>query len=899
MAEQNQYAARSLISDLPPEQGEPMTVEKLRAKLPQTYSSVSDGDLLMAVHRKFYPQTPIHDFLKAFDGVENVQVTIKNPNMQKYWEEQASKPMQGETPADTSKRLYGSLSTPNGGQIMSGIRSGLQGLTYGAGDEIVAGGASLLSGNSYASELQKEQARLQSGRDQYPVTSGVSEVGGALATAGPIISAMPKAATKTGAVLGDIGIGAAFGGVNGLFSSETGQRAAGAGNGALTGAVAGGLTRPVLSAVGGVTGSVRDAVMGALNKGNASRAERAMADLLIKSGKSTDEVIAELNSAKADGQGMFTIADAIGSGGQRTLSGAVRGQAENAQEITDFLLNRQAGQGNRVSSTLADAFGGAVPAVDKEAALVAARKSAADKAFSKARKDAGPVDIRDALSLIESRIGAMRGSGIKGDGIDAVMGALNKGNASRAERAMADLLIKSGKSTDEVIAELNSAKADGQGMFTIADAIGSGGQRTLSGAVRGQAENAQEITDFLLNRQAGQGNRVSSTLADAFGGAVPAVDKEAALVAARKSAADKAFSKARKDAGPVDIRDALSLIESRIGAMRGSGIKGDGIDAKFSEFQRRLSATNPEKSNVGSKSASFGDSGGYTSVELSDFRRVYDIKQEVDDAISSAIKKGKGNQAKELKKLKSSLDKSLEAASPSYRAANDQYRTASRVIDQISAGTKASSGRVRTETVQKQFSGLTDSPKTQTGGNLIVTEITPYGQKDAFRAGYVDPLIAKVENAPLGSNKARPFTSDKFVGDSGAISLDKNLLARKIQRENTMFDTNARVLGGSRTADNQVDIGASNIFASGALQDLMRGRLLSAGGKAIGQVGTVISGKNAQTRNILADALVSHGSAAVPIVKGAAKTAAKSDALKQALIKKILAAEAAGQNIAY
>ena len=739
MAEQNQYAARSLISDLPPEQGEPMTVEKLRAKLPQTYSSVSDGDLLMAVHRKFYPQTPIHDFLKAFDGVENVQVTIKNPNMQKYWEEQASKPMQGETPADTSKRLYGPLSTPNGGQIMSGIRSGLQGLTYGAGDEIVAGGASLLSGNSYASELQKEQARLQSGRDQYPVTSGVSEVGGALATAGPIISAMPKAATKTGAVLGDIGIGAAFGGVNGLFSSETGQRAAGAGNGALTGAVAGGLTRPVLSAVGGVTGSVRD----------------------------------------------------------------------------------------------------------------------------------------------------------------AVMGALNKGNASRAERAMADLLIKSGKSTDEVIAELNSAKADGQGMFTIADAIGSGGQRTLSGAVRGQAENAQEITDFLLNRQAGQGNRVSSTLADAFGGAVPAVDKEAALVAARKSAADKAFSKARKDAGPVDIRDALSLIESRIGAMRGSGIKGDGIDAKFSEFQRRLSATNPEKSNVGSKSASFGDSGGYTSVELSDFRRVYDIKQEVDDAISSAIKKGKGNQAKELKKLKSSLDKSLEAASPSYRAANDQYRTASRVIDQISAGTKASSGRVRTETVQKQFSGLTDSPKTQTGGNLIVTEITPYGQKDAFRAGYVDPLIAKVENAPLGSNKARPFTSDKFVGDSGAISLDKNLLARKIQRENTMFDTNARVLGGSRTADNQVDIGASNIFASGALQDLMRGRLLSAGGKAIGQVGTVISGKNAQTRNILADALVSHGSAAVPIVKGAAKTAAKSDALKQALIKKILAAEAAGQNIAY
>jgi hypothetical protein len=47
--------------------------------------------------------------------------------------------------------------------------------------------------------------------------------------------------------------------------------------------------------------------------------------------------------------------------------------------------------------------------------------------------------------------------------------------------------------------------------------------------------------------------------------------------------------------------------------------------------------------------------------------------------------------------------------------------------------------------------------------------LAPEGQQ-AFRAGYVDPLIEAAQSAPIGANKAHPLTSDAFRDEATAIS---------------------------------------------------------------------------------------------------------------------------------
>lgn len=336
MTEQNQYALRPLVSDLPPEQGQPMTVAKLREQLPQTYSSVSDGDLLMAVHRKYYQDTPIKDFLGAFDGVENVQVTIKNPNMQKYWEEQASKPMRGETPADTAKRLFGAPEVNTGGQVVAGLRSGLQGLTLGAGDEIVAGGASLLSGNSYDTELKRERDRLNAGRDQYPVTAGASEVAGALA-----LPLGALAASKNLPMMARVGASAAEGGtlagVYGFNAADDGSRLQAAKESAVFGA-----------GVGAAAPLAGGALKALMDRRAASKGIKAAA----RNAPSADQLRAQANAAfdRVDKSGVVIKPDVM----DNAASGIISGMKSSGLD--------QVGGGLSLtpqSSRLADLLGGA------------------------------------------------------------------------------------------------------------------------------------------------------------------------------------------------------------------------------------------------------------------------------------------------------------------------------------------------------------------------------------------------------------------------------------------------------------------------------------------------------------------------------------------------------------
>ena len=425
-------------------------------------------------------------------------------------------------------------------------------------------------------------------------------------------------------------------------------------------------------------------------------------------------------------------------------------------------------------------------------------------------------------------------------GIDAI---LNRASTSKANRAMAKTLQDSGLSQQEVADLISRAAAQGQPEYRVMDALGIAGQRRASGVARAGGDAATEIQNFLTQRQIDQGDRVASFIDDAFGtrGTTAAKTRES-LTAARAQEADAAYSAARGNAAPVDVRGALSVIDARIGGMSGSGIAGDGIDAKLAAYRGRLAGSG----------AGLGDD--VTAAELSDFDRVLGVKQAIQDDIGAAVRAGRNNEARELGKVVAELDAALEGASDMYRTANDGFRQASRVIDAVDTGA-GMAVRGRAADNVPQFSAM--SPD----------------QQGAARIGYGDNLLARLEavTSPT-ANRAKPLLSTKRTTEADAMALDPQTYSERLARENQMWETQNRALGGSRTADNLQDIESMNGLAGGVLDVARSAGNLQFGDMAAkigGMLGPVARGQTDGTRQLIAQMLMSSdpAKALAPVVK--------------------------------
>lgn len=453
---------------------------------------------------------------------------------------------------------------------------------------------------------------------------------------------------------------------------------------------------------------------------------------------------------------------------------------------------------------------------------------------------------------------AIAGAGMAGRAIsNPIASALNIPSDVRASRAFQTYLERSGMTADEVQAALDAAGREGQPMFMAADALGNTGQRALAGIARQPGNAREEIARLLNTRQDGQGGRIAGFLSEALDAPDTASQRAATLTAARDATADAAYTAARGNAAPVDVRGALGVIDARLAPMQGMGVADDGIAGKLAKYRNRLAAPNPQAP--------------YTSVELSDFDRVLMLKQEIGDDIGAAVRAGRNNEARELGKVKDALDTALEGSSSAYRSANDGFAAGSRAIDAVDAGRAATSSRVRAEDTVGRFNSM------------------PPDQQSAFRAGYADPLIARIDASAPGVNKARPLMADKPTAELGTIANNPDLLGRRIGRENTMFETRAAALGGSKTADNQADqLDALGLSASSVANALSGG----VKGLAIAGVDRLLagaSGTNPATREKIAQMLLSRDpkAALAPAIKAAAKSGKVNDALS-AMIRSAL-----------
>ena len=201
-------------------------IEQIREKFPQ-YSEVSDGELILGIHRKFYPEMHVKTFVNSIGGADIAMAKLPKGAMRDYWRDNVVKPMDDETSEQIQARTVGTVDGvvgDAGGKLGSIARSALQGGTFGFGDEIVAGGATALKntfgeGTTYDAELQAERDRLQIGREQNPKSTLAAEIGGAVALPG---AAIKSGASKLGNALRAGGVSAAGGGVYGFGAGEGG-----------------------------------------------------------------------------------------------------------------------------------------------------------------------------------------------------------------------------------------------------------------------------------------------------------------------------------------------------------------------------------------------------------------------------------------------------------------------------------------------------------------------------------------------------------------------------------------------------------------------------------------------------------------------------------------------------
>lgn len=474
-------------------------------------------------------------------------------------------------------------------------------------------------------------------------------------------------------------------------------------------------------------------------------------------------------------------------------------------------------------------------------------------------------------------LGGLIGAGVGAASVPAEIGLRRAGDAvwglaqnlsgkvkpERVEAALAQALAGSKQAPAQIADDIARAAQEGQGVYTLADALGTAGQRELSGASRLGGRAKVIATEALDQRQAGQGERIGSALADALGVKDTASAREAAMRQARGQTADAAYDAARKGAQAVDVRGALATIDDRIGPMQGSGIAGDGIDTKLAGYRSRLAAQ--------PGGAAFP---GASSVELSDFDRVLGVKQAIQDDVGAAVRAGRNNEARELGKIVSELDQALEAASDGYRAANDGFRKASREIDQIERGAAAGRPGQRAADTVAEYTPLTDA------------------EKQAYRAGYGDRLLGRLENAAEGVNKARPFTSQKSSQELAALAAEPETLARVLARENTMFDTRRIALGGSQTADNLADmqgVGSLTRKAANAIRSP-----LNAVADAADWVARMSGGQNDATRAALVEALLSTGDDAAANIARAVARGEKLNADQALALRTILYLQGGG-----
>lgn len=433
------------------------------------------------------------------------------------------------------------------------------------------------------------------------------------------------------------------------------------------------------------------------------------------------------------------------------------------------------------------------------------------------------VEDRLQRAGIGAGIGALGGGVIQGaaEGGKRTLGFIGSqiNPSGYAERQVARAIAESGRSVDDVANDVVQAGAAGQ-PFAVADALGNPGQRMLSMVTRNPGQGRTQAVEFLDARQAGQGRRMANIVSEGLDAPRTAAQTRTGLTEARDAAADVNYGAARGSAGVVDPTAAIASADNFLqpGVTRVMSPQSQIADDSVEALVRRARGYLTDGNSV-----------------LTDFDAAFRAKREIDRMIL------KNPDVRELYPIRNSLDDALAATSQPYANARDTFRRQSEGIGAVDTG-RDMAQRGRSEDVVQSFQNMTPE------------------QQAAARVGYADPLIERMQGAAQGANKAREFTSDAMRTELPVVAAPGRAPAMmdRIARENTMFETRAAAMGGSKTADNLADNSAAAVNPE-IITNLASGNIPAALRNLVVRSGDNLGGNTPQVREQIARLLLRNG----------------------------------------
>lgn len=346
------------------------------------------------------------------------------------------------------------------------------------------------------------------------------------------------------------------------------------------------------------------------------------------------------------------------------------------------------------------------------------------------------------------------------------------GNITRDNINPADLTTQlAGMGKEGTIADIGGANTQGLG-------------RTIVG-LPGQGKEA--ATDFLNQRQAGQGSRIADSLNSNLGINSNYYDAEAASLAQQKKAVplyQEAFQANQSVSSPAISR----ILDTPAGQ---SALK------KAATFMQNdmslMGVPDPELAEQAKLVGTYQPGGIASGLKL---RTLDYVKQALDDQIGGLYRTGANKEANSINSLKNNLLTALDNS--------DQATTGGKYAQARAIW----AGEARSQEALDMGRSFINEDATITNRNL---NALPQGEKEMFRIGAAQALRDKVANTPYSADAGKNIFGDpaELYGSQAkrervqALFPDQvsfNNFENQMKNEATMYQTRANVTQGSRTA---------------------------------------------------------------------------------------------------
>jgi hypothetical protein len=377
----------------------------------------------------------------------------------------------------------------------------------------------------------------------------------------------------------------------------------------------------------------------------------------------------------------------------------------------------------------------------------------------------------------------------------------------------------------------------------LADALGNSGQRMLSTVARSPGEGRTAVVNALEGRQAGQGQRVTDIVDEALGAGNTA-----------RQTVDELTQQARQNSAPL-YQEALSrrpVWNERLQQFFDDPVAQRGLREGVAVQRLEALAEGRRFNPMDYAITGFNEAGDPILSGVPNMRTINLLKKGWDNILEGYRDGTTGRlnldeYGRALDNVRRSFLREVDTVNPAYGAARREFAGPAQVRDAVRAGSDAANRGRATDNIAR-FNGLTDP------------------SQQGYRVGYADTLAARAEKGAMGVNKVRPLTSDKAQQELQALSLHQgptqpgrlDPMSRKLEREQTMFETRNQALGGSKTADNLADANAMGVNPT-LVGQVLSGNWGGAMRTALAAGQNALTGNTAQVRQAVADILLQRG----------------------------------------